>query len=591
LLRSTQLQLFIWLLSMVLVLTLIGTWLIQNQRIDFDKDARQAINHIHGKLLINDAALSGFGSLLNSVGSDNLQQTRDFTKRMRDAYPHIYMFEAMISVNPANKAQHEEQMRESGFKDYKIIQYVSDTHPAGRPIDMINGVPMHFPIFFVDPYLESVEGLMGFDMMSVKPMRETLLASLVSGEPTASKPYKLLEGGRGYVLIKALDTLATMGPVYSEGGLAVLLLIKTDTMLASAANIIPAASVQLLFGKERKLAAEEISAPTTSSPIIAIDTFIAERQLDDLGQPFTLSIQQPAGLYAQDLQYMVLIFIAMCIAYGIYYRILIAKYRLRLQRDTGLIELILANDEKELAWKEADRAKSLFISTVSHELRTPLTSIKGAIGMMKSGAFDKTPEKLPTFLNMAYQNTERLHYLIDDILDIERLNAGKMNFQMNETDLSELLKEAGLANEIYGKQYGVTFVCSGIDEPHLVNGDHHRLMQVMSNLLSNAAKFSSIGGKVEISVARHQGNLRVSVKDNGCGIPESARANIFDKFTQVDATDQPKKGGSGLGLCIAKMIVEAHDGYIDFISAVDKGTTFHFDLPELRVVSINRLGE
>ena len=103
----------------------------------------------------------------------------------------------------------------------------------------------------------------------------------------------------------------------------------------------------------------------------------------------------------------------------------------------------------------------------------------------------------------------------------------------------------------------------------------------MANLLSNAAKFSLRGEQVEVTLARHDGSLRVSVKDYGCGIPESARATLFDQFTQVDSTDQRQKGGSGLGLGIAKMIVEAHGGQIDFTSSVDKGATFYFDIPEL----------
>ena len=215
------------------------------------------------------------------------------------------------------------------------------------------------------------------------------------------------------------------------------------------------------------------------------------------------------------------------------------------------------------------------------ELRTPLTSIKGALGFIQSGMFDDSPEKLSPIVEIAYKNADRLKHLIDDILDIERLNAGKMNFQMGPVDLSMLLEEATLSSEAYGNEYGVTFACSGIEEPMLVNGDHHRLIQVMANLLSNAAKFSLRGGVVDVTAERHEGSLRVSVKDYGCGIPEFARATIFDQFTQVDSTDQRKKGGSGLGLSIAKVIVEAHGGQIGFNVETEKATTFYFDLPEL----------
>jgi signal transduction histidine kinase len=233
--------------------------------------------------------------------------------------------------------------------------------------------------------------------------------------------------------------------------------------------------------------------------------------------------------------------------------------------------------------QETDRARSAFITTVSHELRTPLTSIKGALGLIQAGAFDKAPEKIQPLSAIAYKNTERLHHLIDEILDIEQLQSGMMKFDNSVLDLTALLEESIEINGSYGTQHGVTFVYSGTKEPLFVNGDHSRLIQVMSNLLSNAAKFSSAGGQVEVSVVRYGDNLRVSVKDQGCGIPESARSTLFDKFTQVDSSNQRKRGGSGLGLSIVKRILEAHGGQVDFISELGKGSKFYFDLPELLV--------
>ena len=231
--------------------------------------------------------------------------------------------------------------------------------------------------------------------------------------------------------------------------------------------------------------------------------------------------------------------------------------------------------------QETDKAKSQFVSTVSHELRTPLTSIKGALGLVQAGVFDHSPEKLQSTIQIAYRNTERLHKLIDNILDLEQLKTGTVTFDMHSMDLSMLVKESVLANEGYGSEYGVTLLYSGTEEPLLVNGDYDGLMQVLGNLLSNAVKFSPRGGQVEASVTRHEGCLRIAFKDNGCGIPEHARDTIFDKFTQVDSSDQRQKGGSGLGLNITKMIVEGHEGHIDFTSEVDKGTTLYVDLPEL----------
>ena len=148
---STLLSFLLWSFSVAVVLSLVGAVAINSQRISFDHDANDAINQIHEQLVINDAALAGFGSLLTSIGTNKLQQTRDFTRRMRDAYPHIYMFEALVSIDPANKAEHEERMRNMGYRDYKVTRYVPKNSSTVKPFDTIDGVPMHFPIFFYRP--------------------------------------------------------------------------------------------------------------------------------------------------------------------------------------------------------------------------------------------------------------------------------------------------------------------------------------------------------------------------------------------------------------------------------------------------------
>jgi PAS domain S-box-containing protein len=229
--------------------------------------------------------------------------------------------------------------------------------------------------------------------------------------------------------------------------------------------------------------------------------------------------------------------------------------------------------------QKVDKAKSEFISTVSHELRTPLTSIKGVLGLIKSGAFDEDLDKLHSMVNVAYASCCRLELLINGILQIEQNATGKQNYKMVPINLALLVEEAVVANTGYGVEYGVTFIYSETDESLTVNADKDRLMQVMDNLLSNAAKFSLTGGKVEVSVERHNESARIIVKDYGSGIPEKAHLTIFDRFTQADSSDRRAKGGTGLGLNIAKTIVDEHDGTISFMSKLGEGTTVYVDLP------------
>lgn len=233
--------------------------------------------------------------------------------------------------------------------------------------------------------------------------------------------------------------------------------------------------------------------------------------------------------------------------------------------------------------KEIDRAKSEFISTISHELRTPLTSIKGSLAILKSGKLNSAPEKVQSLINMAYKNSDRLALLVNDILDVEKINSGNLTLRLAQTNLSELVAESIDVNTGYGDQHGVKLVCEDSDPSLFVDADGGRLMQVMANFLSNAVKFSPRGGKVEVGCFRHNENIRIAIKDYGSGIPEKARPTIYDRFTQADSSDERAKGGSGLGLNISKAIIEAHGGTISFISEVDKGTTFYVDLPEVEV--------
>lgn len=233
--------------------------------------------------------------------------------------------------------------------------------------------------------------------------------------------------------------------------------------------------------------------------------------------------------------------------------------------------------------RQAEKAKNEFISTVSHELRTPLTSMKGALGLALSGSIGEMSDPLHKMVSMASTNCDRLVVLINDILDLEKIEAGKMNFKMEPLNMAALVDAAIESNKFYAEKFGVALRCE-IDKEDgelLTMGDSNRLMQVMDNLMSNAAKFSLQGADIIVGLRPHRGALRLSVRDFGSGIPKAAQATIFEKFTQADSTDTRSKGGTGLGLSIAKLIVEEHQGAIFFVSEEGDGTEFIVDLPRL----------
>ncbi len=241
----------------------------------------------------------------------------------------------------------------------------------------------------------------------------------------------------------------------------------------------------------------------------------------------------------------------------------------------------LANDITEL--KRIDRMKSEFVSTVSHELRTPLTSIRGSLGLISGGVAGQLPDTVKTLVGIAKSNCERLIRLINDILDIEKIESGKMSLDLQTVDLMPLLEQAVAANEGYGaaKNVSLTLVLENEegDKFPQVRADSDRLTQVVTNLLSNAMKFSPPDGVVEIHVSRSVRHVRVEVRDRGPGIPEEFRKRIFQKFSQADSSDTRQKGGTGLGLNISRAIIERLGGSIGFDTRTGEGTTFFFELP------------
>lgn len=231
--------------------------------------------------------------------------------------------------------------------------------------------------------------------------------------------------------------------------------------------------------------------------------------------------------------------------------------------------------------KRIDEMKNEFISTVSHELRTPLTSIRGALGLISGGAVGELPTQASEMLRIASNNTERLLLLINDILDIQKIESGMMNFKFQRVELVPFIEKAIRENTAYADQYNVTFKLVERLPGVTLFADPDRLMQVMSNLMSNAAKFSPDGDTVELHLARHHDAIRIAVTDHGPGIPEEFQGQLFEKFSQADSTDTRKTGGSGLGLPITKVLIEKHGGRVEFLSRQGIGTTFFIDLPEL----------
>ena len=230
--------------------------------------------------------------------------------------------------------------------------------------------------------------------------------------------------------------------------------------------------------------------------------------------------------------------------------------------------------------QSVERMKDEFISVVSHELRTPMTSIQGALGMLASGLLNAEPATGQRLLEIAVDSTERLVRLVNDILDIERIESGKVQMEQQSCDATELMTKAVDVMRALAQKVGVTITVSTVSAQ--VWADPDRIIQTLTNLLSNAIKFSPQGASIQLKTELYEDQILFQVEDQGRGIPANKLETIFERFQQVDVSDSRNNDGTGLGLAICRSIVQQHGGHIWVESILDEGSTFYFTLPILR---------
>jgi signal transduction histidine kinase len=228
--------------------------------------------------------------------------------------------------------------------------------------------------------------------------------------------------------------------------------------------------------------------------------------------------------------------------------------------------------------------KNEFVATVSHELRTPLTSISASLALLADGMAGELPKDAQGLVDVANASSARLVRLVGDVLDIQKMEAGRMDFETSPQPVLPVADSALAAMRGFADQAGVALACHAAPDAQLARAaiDRDRMTQVLTNLLSNAIKFSEPGGKVDLSLEVLHGDVLLAVADRGAGIPDDFRGRVFQRFAQADGADSRRKGGTGLGLSICKSIVEEHGGRIWFDSVEGEGTTFYVALPALQ---------
>lgn len=246
--------------------------------------------------------------------------------------------------------------------------------------------------------------------------------------------------------------------------------------------------------------------------------------------------------------------------------------------NSGSVQLFSAFVHDISKRKEVERLKNEFVSTVSHELRTPLTSIYVSLSMLESGMGGDLPADVQELMKISRQSCERLIRLINDVLDVEKLDSHQFSYTMKRQPLRPLVDAALHEVKPYAEEHGVRLVVTEASDG-AVMADADRIVQVITNLLSNAAKFSPPGEAVQVLLRADEEHVHLSVVDHGPGIPPEFRPRVFERFAQADSSDRRQKGGTGLGLNICRSIVTDHGGSIGFESEPGVRTEFHFSLP------------
>lgn len=227
--------------------------------------------------------------------------------------------------------------------------------------------------------------------------------------------------------------------------------------------------------------------------------------------------------------------------------------------------------------KNLEKIKDEFVSVMNHELRTPLTSIHGALTLLKEK--EMSPQDTRELMATAQRNSLRLTKLVDDLMDVEKIQLGKLQYDFKKLNLKDVILESVHSAEIIASSFGIKLVLKSPLPDAEIKGDYLRLLQVMTNILSNAIKFSANQGTIYVSAEILNDFVRTSVEDFGPGIPQEFQPKVFDRFAQADSSPKRNVQGTGLGLSISKSIIEGHGGTIGFKTTEGEGTTFFFEIP------------
>ncbi len=555
----------------------------------FKEDAEELNLAIDRRLDRNLELLRALGGLFAASERVDEVEFGRFSQFMLANRPDLQAIEWAPRVRSTQRAAFERELQQVQAQQPYIFEVdASGPHPAQLRQE-------HYPVRYAEP-MRANRIARGFDLASEPERLRTLERARDSGKIAMTAPLELLQAGGAY------DGFIMAQPIYSAQlpseptleqrrehflGFALAVIRARQLISLAVKGRPPAHNVHIhlddaLTGKTLYRSTTDIDAPTTAGGANRLP----------LGHQVTLQVADRDWtiVFRPTLEYLAgqnTLIAWMVLVAGLLFTALVGAAAMVVTGRTAAVEAQVRERTAELAESyrrlaEAGRVKSEFISTVSHELRTPLTSIRGSLGLLSSGAAGQLPDKAVPLVDIAHRNTARLGLLIDDILDIEKIDSGKLSLKLQIHSLPELVEQSVEANRGYAQNCNVEFSLLRPLSEARVRVDANRLLQVMANLLSNAAKFSLEGAAVQIAVTNDGHRARVIVRDCGPGIPADFQSHVFERFSQADSSDSRIKGGTGLGLAISRALIERMQGTIGFETAEGKGTTFFIELPLVR---------